>query len=84
MGDFGENPVDDILNGTGEMADDANEKHNKWGNVGLGLLAIGLVAGAAPLAIAGGAAFIGSRIYKRFHAPTINRVVDEASRGIEE
>ena len=80
MDEYGENPIKSMVR---PVTDYAAEKHGQLGKVGLGLLAIGLLAGAAPLAIAGGAAFVGSQVYKRFHAPTINRFVDEASREFE-
>ncbi len=76
MDEYGENPIESMIR---PATDYAAEKHGQLGKVGLGLLAVGLFVGAAPLAIAGGAAFVGSQVYKRFHAPTINNFLNDAS-----
>lgn len=77
MSEFGENPIEDMIRPTMEYA---HEKMGGLGKVGIGLLAVGLLASSAPLALAGAGAFFGSQIYKRIHQPTINRFLDENSQ----
>jgi hypothetical protein len=77
MDEYGENPIESMLR---PVADYAAEKQGQLGKVGFGLLAVGLFVSSAPLALAGAGAFFGSQIYKRYHAPTINNFLDEASQ----
>jgi hypothetical protein len=81
MGEFGENPIESIVRPSLNFA---NEKYGQMGKIGLGLLAVGLVASSAPLALAGAGAYFGSKIYGRVIAPKLNEFVDEASRSIED
>lgn len=81
MSDFGENPIESMLR---PVVGYANESHSTLGKVGIGLLAVGLFVASEPLMLAGAGVAVGMQIYKRVHAPTLNRYLEEASKETED